>query len=233
MFDIGFWEMAFIGVIALVVIGPERLPGVARTAGLWVGKARRMVADIKADVKKEMNEYDLQQVKDLKQEITSASQEFKDISDSDSDPLGLKEVGEQIKGTTKEINESLNEPLNEEQAAADSGSKGSGGKGSGGKKKAAKKAKKKKSKKKKAAGAGSGARKSTRKGSSGESNKKPAAGRSGTRKAVNGNSAGKAKKKPAAKKSRGKSSSGKGATEKKAKDARPAETDNAADGTTA
>jgi sec-independent protein translocase protein TatB len=44
MFDIGFWEMAFIGVIALVVIGPERLPGVARTAGLWVGKARRMPA---------------------------------------------------------------------------------------------------------------------------------------------------------------------------------------------
>ena len=40
MFDVGFWEMAFIGVIALVVIGPERLPGVARSVGLWVGKGQ-------------------------------------------------------------------------------------------------------------------------------------------------------------------------------------------------
>ena len=44
MFDFGFSEMLVIGVIALVVLGPERLPVVARTAGEWVGKAQRFVA---------------------------------------------------------------------------------------------------------------------------------------------------------------------------------------------
>ena len=41
MFDIGFWELTIIGVVALLVIGPERLPRVARTAGLWLGRASR------------------------------------------------------------------------------------------------------------------------------------------------------------------------------------------------
>ena len=43
MFDVGFWELSLIGAIMLVVLGPERLPGVARTAGFWIAKIRRMV----------------------------------------------------------------------------------------------------------------------------------------------------------------------------------------------
>ena len=54
MFDIGFWELAIIGVVALLVIGPERLPRVARTAGLWLGRARRFVATVKADIDREI-----------------------------------------------------------------------------------------------------------------------------------------------------------------------------------
>ena len=54
MFDIGFWELALIGVIALIVIGPDRLPGVARTVGLWVGKARRFVGAVQADINREL-----------------------------------------------------------------------------------------------------------------------------------------------------------------------------------
>jgi Tat protein translocase TatB subunit len=50
MFEIGFWEMIMVGVVMLIVVGPERLPGLARTAGLWIGKARRMFAEVKADV---------------------------------------------------------------------------------------------------------------------------------------------------------------------------------------
>ena len=45
--EIGFWELALIGVVAMIVVGPERLPG-WRAAGLWLGKARRMLADVKA-----------------------------------------------------------------------------------------------------------------------------------------------------------------------------------------
>lgn len=103
MFDIGFWEMAFIGVIALVVIGPERLPGAARTVGLWVGKGRRMLAEVQADVKKELDAQDLAQVRELKNELTSATQELSDIASVDSDPLGIQEAGEDLKQSMDEL----------------------------------------------------------------------------------------------------------------------------------
>lgn len=54
MFDIGFFEIIFILVIALLVVGPERLPRIARTAGLWVGKMRGFVASVKADIDQEL-----------------------------------------------------------------------------------------------------------------------------------------------------------------------------------
>jgi sec-independent protein translocase protein TatB len=54
MFDISFWELAVIGVVALLVIGPERLPRVARAAGLWVGRGRRFLSSVKADIDREL-----------------------------------------------------------------------------------------------------------------------------------------------------------------------------------
>ena len=54
MFDIGFWELTIIGVVALLVIGPERLPKVARTAGMWLGRGRRFVAAVKSDIDREL-----------------------------------------------------------------------------------------------------------------------------------------------------------------------------------
>jgi sec-independent protein translocase protein TatB len=54
MFDIGFAELLVIAVVALLVIGPERLPRVARTAGMWVGRARRFVSSVKADIDREL-----------------------------------------------------------------------------------------------------------------------------------------------------------------------------------
>ena len=59
MFDVGFWELALILVVALVVIGPERLPRLVRTAGLYLGRMRRMVANVKADVARELAAEDL------------------------------------------------------------------------------------------------------------------------------------------------------------------------------
>lgn len=55
MFDVGFWEILLILILALVVIGPERLPGAARTAGLWVGKARRYIEGVKSEVEQEFD----------------------------------------------------------------------------------------------------------------------------------------------------------------------------------
>jgi len=62
VFDIGFWELAMIGLVALLVIGPERLPGVARTLGAWVGRGRRLVSQVKADVAREMKAEELKRV---------------------------------------------------------------------------------------------------------------------------------------------------------------------------
>jgi sec-independent protein translocase protein TatB len=62
MFDIGFWELAFIGVIALLVFGPERLPEVARTAGVWVSRIRRLIATVKRDVEQELRAEELKRI---------------------------------------------------------------------------------------------------------------------------------------------------------------------------
>lgn len=64
MFDIGFWELTIIAIVALVVIGPERLPGVARTVGLWFGKARGFITSVKADIDKELQADELKKMLD-------------------------------------------------------------------------------------------------------------------------------------------------------------------------
>ena len=53
MFDVGFFELMLIAVVALLVVGPERLPRLAKTAGLWVGKAKRFVSNVKTDIEQE------------------------------------------------------------------------------------------------------------------------------------------------------------------------------------
>ena len=62
MFDIGFSELIMIGLVSLLVIGPERLPKVARLAGFWIGKTRSMVASVKAEFKQELRAEELRQM---------------------------------------------------------------------------------------------------------------------------------------------------------------------------
>lgn len=59
--DIGFWEIMVIGIVALLVIGPERLPGVARTLGHWAGRGRAFVNTVKADMDRELRLQELQE----------------------------------------------------------------------------------------------------------------------------------------------------------------------------
>lgn len=59
MFETSFLEMLVIGIVALLVIGPERLPTVARTVGLWIGKARRLIAHTRADIERELGTEEL------------------------------------------------------------------------------------------------------------------------------------------------------------------------------
>lgn len=62
MFDIGFSELIMIGLVSLLVIGPERLPKVARIAGFWIGKSRNILASVKAEIKQELQEEELRQI---------------------------------------------------------------------------------------------------------------------------------------------------------------------------
>jgi sec-independent protein translocase protein TatB len=68
MFDVGLSELMIIAVVALVVIGPERLPKVARTAGLLLGRLQRYVSDVKSDINREIQ---LDELKKMQQEMTS------------------------------------------------------------------------------------------------------------------------------------------------------------------
>jgi sec-independent protein translocase protein TatB len=73
MFDIGFSEIVVIAVVALIVIGPERLPKAARTLGHLFGRLQRYVNDVKADINREM---ELDELRKLKQQVQSAARDI-------------------------------------------------------------------------------------------------------------------------------------------------------------
>lgn len=76
MFDIGFSELVLIGVVALVVIGPERLPKVARTAGLLFGRFQRYIGNVRADITRELQLEEIQRASEaLREEMQRAAQD--------------------------------------------------------------------------------------------------------------------------------------------------------------
>jgi len=75
MFDIGFSELLVIGIVALVVIGPERLPKVARTLGHLLGRAQRYVNDVKSDINREIQ---LDELKKLQTQVTDSARALED-----------------------------------------------------------------------------------------------------------------------------------------------------------
>lgn len=60
MFDIGFWEILLIAVVALIVVGPERLPRLIRVTGLWLGRAQASLQSIRNEISKELRAQELQ-----------------------------------------------------------------------------------------------------------------------------------------------------------------------------
>jgi sec-independent protein translocase protein TatB len=79
MFDIGFSELVVVGVVALIVIGPERLPKVARTAGHLLGRFQRYAASVKSDISREMQLEELRQAgQGFKESIESAASGVKE-----------------------------------------------------------------------------------------------------------------------------------------------------------
>jgi sec-independent protein translocase protein TatB len=88
MFDVSFTELLVVGVVALVVIGPERLPKVARTLGHLVGRAQRYVSDVKSDIQREVELDELRKLKDQMQDAAQSVQSsLQSTSDAFSKPL--------------------------------------------------------------------------------------------------------------------------------------------------
>jgi sec-independent protein translocase protein TatB len=73
MFDIGFTELMVIAIVALVVIGPEKLPKVARTVGAYLGRLQRYVNDVKADINREL---ELDELRKFKQTVEDTARSF-------------------------------------------------------------------------------------------------------------------------------------------------------------
>ena len=80
MFDVGFWEIAIIALIALIILGPERLPRAARTMGLWVGKARRTLSEVKRDIDRELDASELKNIKNIKDDLKDTKNIFEDAA---------------------------------------------------------------------------------------------------------------------------------------------------------
>ena len=100
MFDFSFAELAIIGGVALVVLGPEKLPRVARTAGQWAAKAQRYVADVKADIQRESELAELKKLQDSVQqsarELESSMHENLQSIESEIGKTPLADDGSQI-----------------------------------------------------------------------------------------------------------------------------------------
>lgn len=80
MFDVGLSELLVIGLVALIVIGPKRLPEVARAAGRWAGRLRRFVSDVKQDLDRELHQAELSELRQLKQELDDTRRMMEDSS---------------------------------------------------------------------------------------------------------------------------------------------------------
>jgi sec-independent protein translocase protein TatB len=82
MFDIGFAELLLVGLVALLVLGPERLPGAVRTASLWIGRLKRSFSAIKAEVERETGADEIrrqrhnEQILELEREMKAMKQDI-------------------------------------------------------------------------------------------------------------------------------------------------------------
>ena len=94
MFDVGFWEFILIGVITLIVVGPERLPSIAKKAGQTLGKIKRFIAQTQADVGEELKADNIKAHLSLQDETSN-----------------IVELVDQTKDTLNEIKQDLKQPI--------------------------------------------------------------------------------------------------------------------------
>ena len=101
MFDIGFWEMLLIGVLTMIIVGPEKLPGVARTAGRWFGKTRRFIEGVKTEVEQEFD------VTELKRMLHNQEVQINELTQKLDNPNILDEEIESITSSVYSIEDEV------------------------------------------------------------------------------------------------------------------------------
>ena len=82
MFDFGFWEFAIIAIITLIVVVPDKMPGLARKAGLYAGKFKKFITKIKTDINDELKADELKEHLSLKEEKSALSQTLDEVKSS-------------------------------------------------------------------------------------------------------------------------------------------------------
>lgn len=96
MFDFSFWELAIVLVVALLVVGPDKLPGLAAKVGRWVGKAKRMIMSVRSDIENELKAAELKEMLEKQQGEISQLRNILNESQSDTQ----KEIQKALDDTT-------------------------------------------------------------------------------------------------------------------------------------
>ena len=117
MFDVGFSEIMVIAVVALVVLGPEKLPKTARTLGHLFGRLQRYVADVKSDINRELQ---LEELKKMQAEVKSAASDFQS---------SLNSSAQEVEANVRAVEASLNAAAAGDNVAAANEGNASAGSG--------------------------------------------------------------------------------------------------------
>ena len=111
MFDVGFSELIVIAIVALVVIGPERLPKVARAAGHLLGRLQRYVNDVKSDISREMQ---LDELKQLQAQVQESARSFERSISSE-----IQSVEQLVDQTAQSVEQLVDQPAQSVEQVAD------------------------------------------------------------------------------------------------------------------
>ena len=104
VFDFGLWEIAIIGIITLIVVGPEKMPALARKAGLYAGKFKKFITKIKTDINDELKADELKKQLSIKSDDLSLSQTLKDAKSGIDE---IKQEGRKFAETSSNPKEEL------------------------------------------------------------------------------------------------------------------------------
>ena len=105
MFDVGMLELFLVAVVALLVVGPERLPKLARTAGMWIGRGRRFISTVKDDIDREIKADELRSILDKQKQSNPLHEVIEDT----------KQGLESIRSETESIGSSVKSAVSDKK----------------------------------------------------------------------------------------------------------------------